>query len=157
MLGNLKSSDWIAAGLRGLSAGATVYFGQGLGGGGGEGGGDTPPPIKAPTLGTVTPNNPIGDMAFLPDNAMPIFENSGLTEIDFGSTVLENLEMGPNAFAQMNTPMNVQRLQFDPTAPMFDITPEVDLNAIIPEPVIGGVVGQVVPENAYQVGDWVGD
>ena len=154
MFGNLKSSDWIAAGLRGLSAGVTVLAMDGLGGGDS---GDTPPPIKAPTPGTVTPNSPIGDMAFLPDNAMPILENSGLTDIDFGSTVLENLEIGPNAFAQMNTPMNVQRMLFDPTAPMFDITPEVDLNAIIPEPVIGGVLGQVVPENAYQVGDWVGD
>ena len=155
MFGNLKSSDWIAAGLRGLSAGATVLAMDGWGGGGG--GNDQPPPIKAPSPGTATPNSPIGDMQFLPDNALPIFENSGLTEIDFGSTVLENLEVGPNSFAQMNTPMNVQRMLFDPTAPMFDITPEVDLNAIIPDSLTGGVLGQVIPENAYQVGDWVGD
>ena len=154
MFDNLKTSDWIAAGLRGLSTGLTIGLGQGFGGG------ETP---KAPTPGTVTPTQPIGDMDFLPDGAMPILGQSGIDSPDFGATVAENLAAGPNLTAQINTPMNVSRMQFDPTAPLFDITPEVDLNAIIPDPInVGGVVGQVteiteevIPENAYQVGDTI--
>ena len=45
-------------------------------------------------------------------------------------------------------------MAFDPSAPLFDVTPELDVDAIIPEapPVLDPVEGQVLP-NAYQVGD----
>ena len=64
MFKNLKSSDWIAAGLRGLSTGATIYFTQGLGGGGDA-------PKDTPTPGTQTASQPIGDMDFLPATPCP--------------------------------------------------------------------------------------
>ena len=150
MLDNLKTSDWIAAGLRGLSAGATIYFGQALGGGGG----DTP---NTPTPGTQTASSPIGDMDFLPDNAMPITQAAGITSPDFGETVFQNLSAGVNQLAQVNTPMNMSRMAFDPTAPLFDITPELDVDAIIPEAPqpMALPVDEVVPPNAYQVGDTI--
>jgi hypothetical protein len=149
MFKNLKSSDWIAAGLRGLSAGATIYFGQGMGGGG-----DTPK--DTPTPGTQTANSPIGDMDFLPDGASPILGAAGVDVPDFGATVMQNLAGGPNALAQVNTPMNFSRMKFDPTAPLFDVTPELDVDAIIPSaPPVGGLVEEVIPPNAYQVGDTI--
>lgn len=150
MLKDLKTSDWIAAGLRGLSAGATIYFGQGLGGDGDK-------PKDTPTPGTQDANSPIGDMDFLPDNAMPITQMAGITEPDFGATVMQNIAGGPNALAQVNTPMNMARMAFDPTAPLFDITPELDVDAIIPEAPapVALPVQEFVPPNAYQVGDTI--
>lgn len=150
MFDNLKSSDWIAAGLRGLSAGLTIYAGQGLGGGGGG----TP---NTPTPGTQTEFQPIGDMDFLPDGAMPITQAAGITNPDFGETVFQNLSAGVNQLAQVNTPMNMARMAFDPTAPLFDITPELDVDALIPEAPqpMALPVDEVVPPNAYQVGDTI--
>ena len=147
MFGNLKKEDWIAAGLRGLSTGLTIYAASKMGGGGTK---DTPTP------GTQTEFQPIGDMDFLPDNAFPILDAAGIDAPDFGSTVMQNIASGPNALAQVNTPMNMARMQFDPTAPLFDVTPELDLDAIIPAvPPIGGAAGEVIPPNAYQVGDTI--
>ena len=150
MFDNLKTSDWIAAGLRGLSAGATIHFGKGLGGGGDA-------PKNAPTPGTQTANSPIGDMDFLPDGAMPIMQQAGIDVPDFGATVSENIMSGVNQLAQVNTPMNMERMGFDPTAPLFDLTPELDVDAIIPAapPPIGGPVDEVIPPNAYEVGDTI--
>ena len=149
MLDNLKTSDWIAAGLRGLSAGLTIYAGSKLGGGG-----DTP---DKPTPGTQTEFQPIGDMSFLPDGAMPITQAAGIANPDFGETVFQNLSAGVNQLAQVNTPMNMARMAFDPTAPLFDITPELDVDAIIPEAPqpMALPVDEVVPPNAYQVGDTI--
>ena len=103
-------------------------------------------------------------MDFLPDGAFPILETAGVDAPDFGASVMSNIASGPNALAQVNTPMNYSRMRFDPTAPLFDITPELDLDAIIPEAVenavgggpgaiVGGLVRELIPPNAYQVGD----
>ena len=163
MFDNLKKQDWIAAALRGLSAGATIYFTQGMGGPG-DGKKDTPTP------GTQDANSPIGDMDFLPDGAFPILDWAGIDieDMDFMASVLRNVQAGPNALAQVNTPMNYSRMKFDPTAALFDITPELDLDAIIPGaiggvvgdavdggPIVGGLAQDLIPPNAYQVGDTI--
>ena len=147
MFKNLKKQDWIAAGLRGLSAGATIYFAQGMGGGGDA-------PKDTPTPGTQTANSPIGDMDFLPDGAMPIMQKAGIEVPDFGATVFQNVMAGANQLAQVNTPMNMARMEGVLSAPLFDVAPELDLDALIPEapPILDPVEG-VVPPNAYQVGD----
>jgi hypothetical protein len=66
--------------------------------------------------------------------------------------------------------MNYSRMKFDPTAALFDVTPELDLDAIIPKAVgglvedalgggpgaiVGGLVKEMIPPNAYQVGDTI--
>ena len=133
---NLKKEDWIAAGIKGLSAGLTIYAATGLGGGGG---GDTPTP---PTPGTQTQYQPIGDMEFLPDGAAPIFNQiPGMEDIDFGSGVMSNILSGPNQTAQVNSPMNMERLGWDSS-----ILDSFDLNKVIPDwtDVFGGTVGEIM-------------
>ena len=121
---NLKKEDWIAAGIRGLASGLTIYAATGLGGGGGDGDAPTPP-----TEGTQTKYQPIGDMEFLPDGAAPIFNQiPGLEDIDFGAGVLSNILNGPNMRSQINSVTNLQRLAWDSS-----ILNNFDLNKVIPD------------------------
>ena len=41
---------------------------------------------------------------------------AGIANPDFGETVFQNLSAGVNQLAQVNTPMNMARMAFDPTA-----------------------------------------
>ena len=140
---NLKKQDWISAGIRGLSSGLTIWAATGLGGGDDAGGGN-----NKPTEGTQTQYQPIGDMEFLPDGAAPIF---GMSEgwdsgsIDFGSGVMSNIMSGPNQTAQINSPMNMERLGFDSS-----ILGNFDLNEVISDwtSVFDGPLGGVVQQFA---------
>ena len=134
---NLKKEDWIAAGIRGLATGLTMWAATGLGGDG-EGGNDTP------TEGSQTQYQPIGDMDFLPDGAAPIFDRIPIPlvkNIDFGAGVMSNILNGPNMQSQVNSVGNLERLAWDST-----ILDNFDLNKVIPDwsDGFGGVVGEVM-------------
>ena len=124
---NLKKEDWIAAGIRGLSTGLTMWAATGLGGDD-----DTTQYEPAPpTEGTQSKFQPLGDMEFLPDGAAPIFDaNPGwLPEsVDFGSDVMSNILSGPNMRSMVNTPQNLERLALDSS-----FLSNFDLNSVIPD------------------------
>lgn len=135
---NLKKEDWIAAGIRGLSTGLTIWAATGLGG---DDGGDDYNP-KPPTEGSQTQYQPLGDMEFLPDGAAPIFSQiPGMPDIDFGSGVMSNILSGPNMQSQVNSIGNLERLAWDSS-----ILDNFDLNKVIPDwgDVFGGPVGGVL-------------
>ncbi|MGA0407646.1 MAG: hypothetical protein ACO3PR_06105, partial [Limisphaerales bacterium] len=132
-------TNWIAAGIRGLSTGLTMWAATGLGGGDNDTTQYKPAP---PTEGTQSKFQPLGDMEFLPDGAAPIFDQiPGFPDIDFGSGVMSNILNGPNMRSQVNSIGNLERLAWDSS-----ILDNFDLNKVIPDwgEVFEGPVGDVL-------------
>lgn len=147
---NLKKEDWIAAGIKGLSTGLTIYAATGLGGDS-----DTTKYKPAPpTEGTQSKFQPLGDMEFLPDGAAPIFNQiPGLEDIDFGAGVLSNILNGPNMRSQINSVTNLQRLAWDSS-----ILNNFDLNKVIPDwsDIFDGPIGGILNNFAESGADMNG-